>query len=82
MNNQIFYNFTHIFWLTLRLFKFPFPDRLSVKSVRIRSYFGLYFPAFGLNTDQNSSKYGHFLHSYYDKDNFWNSIGLLFFSWD
>ena len=48
-----------------------------VKSVRIRSYSGLHFPAFGLNTercgvssvqmrenaDQNNSDYGHFLRS-------------------
>ena len=34
-----------------------------VKSVRIRSYSSPYFPAFGLNTDQNNSEYGHFLHS-------------------
>ena len=48
-----------------------------VKSVRIRSYSGPHFPAFGLNTerygisphsvrmrenaDQNNSEYGHFL---------------------
>ena len=31
------------------------------ESVRIRSYSGPYFPAFGLNTDQNNSEYGHFL---------------------
>ena len=46
----------------------------SVKSVRIRSYSGPYFPAFGRNTeryfvrmrentDQNNSEYGHFLRS-------------------
>ena len=34
-----------------------------VKSVRIRSYSGLFFLAFGLNTDQNNSEYGHFLRS-------------------
>ena len=47
-----------------------------VKSVRIRSYSGLHFPAFGLKTgrygvslrmretaDQNNSEYGHFLRS-------------------
>ena len=50
-----------------------------VKSVRIRSYSGPYFPAFELNTniqskyeysvrmwentDQNNSEYGHFLRS-------------------
>ena len=33
------------------------------ESIRIRSYFGQYFPAFGLNTDQNNSEYGHFLRS-------------------
>ena len=42
----------------------------SVKSFRIRSYSGPYFPAFGLNTeryaalrentDQKNSEYGHF----------------------
>ena len=31
-----------------------------VKSVRVRSYPGPYFPAFGLNKDQNNSEYGHF----------------------
>ena len=34
-----------------------------VKSVRIRSYSGPHFPAFGMNTDQNNSKYEHFLRS-------------------
>ena len=34
-----------------------------MKSVGIRSYSGPYFPAFGLNADQNNSKYGHFLRS-------------------
>ena len=31
-----------------------------VKHIRIRSYFGPYFPEFGLNTDQNNSEYEHF----------------------
>ena len=31
-----------------------------VKSVRIRSYSRPYLSAFGLNMDQNNSKYGHF----------------------
>ena len=31
-----------------------------VKRVRIRSYPGSHFPAFGLNMDQNTSEYGHF----------------------
>ena len=31
-----------------------------LKSVNIRSYSGPYFPAFGLNTNQNNSEYGHF----------------------
>ena len=34
-----------------------------VKSVCIQSYSGPYFPAFGLNTDQNNSEYKQFLHS-------------------
>ena len=45
-----------------------------VKSVRVRSYSGPHFPAFGLsispyslrmckNADQNNSEYGHFLRS-------------------
>ena len=34
-----------------------------VKSVRFRSYSGPYFSAFGLNTDQNNSEYGHILRS-------------------
>ena len=34
-----------------------------VKSVRIRSYSGSYFPAFGLNTGQNNSECGHFSRS-------------------
>ena len=35
-------------------------DKHWVKSGRIRSYSFPYFPAFGLNTDQNNSEYGHF----------------------
>ena len=42
--------------------KEPFIKRY-VKSVSIRSYSGPYFPAFGQNTDQNNSEYGHFLRS-------------------
>ena len=34
-----------------------------VKSVRIRSYSGPYFPTFGLNTDQNNSAYEYFSRS-------------------
>ena len=33
-----------------------------MKSVRIRGYSGLYFPAFGRNTDQNNTEFEHFLH--------------------
>ena len=40
-----------------------------VKSVRIWSYSGPYIPAFGLNTDQNNSEYGHFLRSGRNKYN-------------
>ena len=31
-----------------------------VKSVQIRSFSGPYFPAFGLNTEQKNSVFGHF----------------------
>ena len=48
-----------IFGVTL---KYPL-NSLCVKHVRIRSYSGPHFPAFGLNTDQNNSEYGHFLRS-------------------
>ena len=34
---------------------------IFVKSVRIWSFSGPYFPAFGLNTDQKNSEYGQFL---------------------
>ena len=34
-----------------------------MKSDHIRNYFGPYFPTFGLNIDQNSSEYGHFIRS-------------------
>ena len=34
-----------------------------IKSVRIRRFSGLYFPAFRLNTDQKNSENGHFSRS-------------------
>ena len=34
-----------------------------VKGVRIRSLSGPYSPAFGMNTDQKTSEYGHFSRS-------------------
>ena len=37
--------------------EFFFSKAVSVKRVRIRSHSGLYFPAFGLKTDQNN-EYG------------------------
>ena len=37
-----------------------FKTKHCVKSVHVQSYSGPYFPAFGLNTDQNNSEYGHF----------------------
>ena len=40
---------------------FYFKGNHSVKSVPIRNCYGLYFPAFGLKTDQNNSKYAVFL---------------------
>ena len=36
------------------------------KSVRIRSYSGPHFPAFGPNMDQNNCEYGHLLRSVAD----------------
>ena len=36
-----------------------------IKIVRIRSFLGPYFPAFGLNTDQKNFEYGHFSRSVY-----------------
>ena len=37
-----------------------FQNKTLRESVHIQSYSGPYFPAFGLNTDQNNSEYGHF----------------------
>ena len=37
-------------------------DTLSMKSVRIRSFSGPYFPTFGLNMERYS-EYGHFSRS-------------------
>ena len=48
-------NVTKDYWITHK--------KHCAKSVRIRSYCGLYFPVFGLNTDQNNSKYGPFSRS-------------------
>ena len=57
-------------WCKRNLIKLSLESRKSlslcqhcVKSVRIRSYSGPYFPAFGLNTDQNNCEHGHFLRS-------------------
>ena len=62
--------FTRFFWSVLiwsvpnfPLFFEHFNKLHCVKSVGIRSYSGAYFPAFGLNTDQNNSEYGHFSRS-------------------
>ena len=46
--------------------RFKFPNTFvlhCVKSFLIWSHFDPYFPAFGLNTDQNNFEYGRFLHS-------------------
>ena len=48
--------------LTQQISRLHFEATHCVKSVRIRSYSGPHFPAFGLNMDQNNSEYGHFLH--------------------
>ena len=54
------------------------------KNVLIRSYSGPYFPAFALNTerysvsrentDQNNSKYGHFLRAYFEWGFLWQAF--------
>ena len=49
----------------------------SVKSVRIRSYSGPYFPAFILNTDQNNFEYGTFSRSVNDNNITWLSWNIL-----
>ena len=56
------YNFLHIFTSCAKVLV---SDVRCIKSVRIPSYSGPYFPAFGLKTDQNNSEYGHFLRSGY-----------------
>ena len=38
-------------------------DKRCVESIGIPSSSGPYFPAFGLNTDQNNSECEHFLYS-------------------
>ena len=40
---------------------------ISLNSVHIRSFFGPYFPTFGLNKDQRNSKYRHFSSSTYEE---------------
>ena len=47
-----------------------------VKSFHIRSYSGSHFLAFGLNTDQNNSIYGHFLRSVDNPYNFFYSVSF------
>ena len=46
--------------LHLTLFHFHEKCEKCVKSACIWSYSGPHFPAFGLNTDQKNSEYGHF----------------------
>ena len=45
----------------------------SLKSVRIWSFSGLYYPAFALNTDQKNYEYGHFSRS----DRCWLSLDFF-----
>ena len=49
----------------LYLWKKKFAGLCFSQFVRIRSYSFPYFPAFGLNTDQNDSEFEHFLRSAY-----------------
>ena len=54
--DKLGFSLKHLASLPIETFQLHF-----VKSVRIWSYSGPFFPAFGLNTDQNNS--GHFLRS-------------------
>ena len=48
-----------------------------MKSVRVRSYSGPYSVQMWVNTDQNNSKYGHFLHSVeFENDSLESSMSL------
>ena len=46
----------------------------GMRSARIRSFSGPYFPSFGLNTDQKNSKYRPFLRSANNEEADTNSI--------
>ena len=50
-----------------------------MKSIRIRSFSGPYFNAFGLNTGQKNSEYGHFSRSAKTKqtEEHHNNYGVL-----
>ena len=41
----------------------PISTQHCMKSIRVRSFSGQYFPAFGLNMDQKNSEYEHFSRS-------------------
>ena len=50
--------------LSIKLVKPTFLEgEHCIKGVRIRSFSGPYFPAFGLTTDQKNSEYEHFVRS-------------------
>ena len=56
--------FYSVFQQECFIFDFPvyqFDDQHCMKKDHIRSYSHPYFPAFGLNTDQSNSEYGHVL---------------------
>ena len=55
----------HLWWLFLALYKVRKKKVYTATwQVLFRSYFGPYFPAFGLNTDQDNSEYRYFLRSF------------------
>ena len=58
--------------------KFLKRNAYCVKSVFIRSYSGLHFLAFILNSDQNNSKYGHFLRNAYHDIFFFDFINFVY----
>ena len=45
-----------------------------MKIVRVWSYSGLYYPEFGLNTDQKNSEYGHVLRSALLQTFYWRKL--------
>ena len=60
MKRLMKYQKTILLWVIFKLMLTLAERPTMCIRIRIRGYFGPYFPALGLNTDQNHSKYGHF----------------------